>query len=115
MGFGLPGENAHAPDESMSLENFEKGTHAAAALLTELGARVAAGTRPGVHRPGARSGRPVGSGFAAAHTGRPVHSGRTAPGPGRSSPLGQDLPADADDLIRVAVAVGVKVPWTQPL
>jgi acetylornithine deacetylase/succinyl-diaminopimelate desuccinylase-like protein len=37
MGFGLPGENAHAPNEWMSLENFEKGTHAAAALLTELG------------------------------------------------------------------------------
>jgi acetylornithine deacetylase/succinyl-diaminopimelate desuccinylase-like protein len=36
MGFGLPGENAHAPDEWMSLENFEKGTKAAAALLTEL-------------------------------------------------------------------------------
>src|SRR5690606_21394022 len=26
MGFGLPGENAHAPDEWMSVENFEKGT-----------------------------------------------------------------------------------------
>lgn len=37
MGFGLPGENAHAPDEWMSLENFEKGTHASAALLTGLG------------------------------------------------------------------------------
>jgi len=37
MGFGLPGENAHAPDEWMSAENFEKGTHASAALLTELG------------------------------------------------------------------------------
>lgn len=36
MGFGLPGENAHAPDEWMSVDNFEKGTHAAAALLTEL-------------------------------------------------------------------------------
>lgn len=36
MGFGLPGENAHAPDEWMSLENFEKGTHASAALLEEL-------------------------------------------------------------------------------
>lgn len=36
MGFGLPGENAHAPDEWMSVENFEKGTHAAAALLSEL-------------------------------------------------------------------------------
>jgi acetylornithine deacetylase/succinyl-diaminopimelate desuccinylase-like protein len=34
MGFGLPGENAHAPDEWMSIENFEKGTHAAAAFLT---------------------------------------------------------------------------------
>jgi acetylornithine deacetylase/succinyl-diaminopimelate desuccinylase-like protein len=36
MGFGLPGENAHAPDEWMSVENFEKGTHAAARLLDEL-------------------------------------------------------------------------------
>ena len=34
---GGPGENAHAPDEWLSLENFEKGTHAAAALLAELG------------------------------------------------------------------------------
>jgi acetylornithine deacetylase/succinyl-diaminopimelate desuccinylase-like protein len=37
MGFGLPGENAHAPDEWMSVENFNKGTHAAAQLLIELG------------------------------------------------------------------------------
>jgi acetylornithine deacetylase/succinyl-diaminopimelate desuccinylase-like protein len=36
MGFGLPGENAHAPDEWMSLENFEKGAWAAARLLDEL-------------------------------------------------------------------------------
>lgn len=36
MGFGLPGENAHAPDEWMSIENFEKGTHAAAELLNQL-------------------------------------------------------------------------------
>ncbi len=36
MGFGLPGENAHAPDEWMSVENFEKGIHAAAALLGEI-------------------------------------------------------------------------------
>jgi len=36
MGFGLPGENAHAPDEWMSVENFEKGTHASAILLAEL-------------------------------------------------------------------------------
>lgn len=36
MGFGLPGENAHAPDEWMSVENFEKGTDASALLLSEL-------------------------------------------------------------------------------
>ncbi|MEJ2503974.1 MAG: dipeptidase [Gemmatimonadota bacterium] len=36
MGFGLPGENAHAPDEWISVENIEKGTHAAARLLDEL-------------------------------------------------------------------------------
>ena len=36
MGFGLPGENAHAPDEWMSVENFEKGTAASARLWTEL-------------------------------------------------------------------------------
>ncbi|HUG39293.1 MAG TPA: dipeptidase [Longimicrobiales bacterium] len=37
MGFGLPGENAHAPDEWMSVDNFEKGTRAAARLWAELG------------------------------------------------------------------------------
>jgi acetylornithine deacetylase/succinyl-diaminopimelate desuccinylase-like protein len=37
MGFGLPGENAHAPDEWMSLENFDKGMRAAAMLLEEFG------------------------------------------------------------------------------
>lgn len=36
MGLGLPGENAHAPDEWMSVENFEKGTRAATLLLSEL-------------------------------------------------------------------------------
>lgn len=36
MGFGLPGENAHAPDEWMSVENFEKGMLAAAWLWEEL-------------------------------------------------------------------------------
>jgi acetylornithine deacetylase/succinyl-diaminopimelate desuccinylase-like protein len=36
MGFGLPGENAHAPNEWMSVENFEKGTDASALLLSEL-------------------------------------------------------------------------------
>jgi acetylornithine deacetylase/succinyl-diaminopimelate desuccinylase-like protein len=38
MGFGLPGENAHAPDEWMSVENYEKGAVAAALLLEEFAA-----------------------------------------------------------------------------
>ncbi len=33
MGFGLPGENAHAPDEWISEENFRQGMRAAATLL----------------------------------------------------------------------------------
>ncbi|HEX5719468.1 MAG TPA: M20/M25/M40 family metallo-hydrolase [Thermoanaerobaculia bacterium] len=37
LGFGLPGENAHAPDEWLSVENFEKGMRTAAALWNELG------------------------------------------------------------------------------
>jgi acetylornithine deacetylase/succinyl-diaminopimelate desuccinylase-like protein len=37
MGFGLPGENAHAPDEWMAVENYEKGMQAAAYLWEELG------------------------------------------------------------------------------
>jgi len=36
MGFGLPGENAHAPDEWISVENFEKGMMTAAYLWEEL-------------------------------------------------------------------------------
>jgi acetylornithine deacetylase/succinyl-diaminopimelate desuccinylase-like protein len=37
VGFGLPGENAHAPDEWMSMENFTKGMRAIATLWDELG------------------------------------------------------------------------------
>jgi acetylornithine deacetylase/succinyl-diaminopimelate desuccinylase-like protein len=37
VGFGLPGENAHAPDEWMSVENFTKGMRAIATLWDELG------------------------------------------------------------------------------
>lgn len=37
VGFGLPGENAHAPDEWMSDENFVRGMRAIAALWEELG------------------------------------------------------------------------------
>jgi acetylornithine deacetylase/succinyl-diaminopimelate desuccinylase-like protein len=36
IGFGLPGENAHAPDEWMAVENFEKGMRAVAVLWDEL-------------------------------------------------------------------------------
>jgi len=36
IGFGLPGENAHAPNEWMSVENFDKGMQAVAALWDEL-------------------------------------------------------------------------------
>jgi acetylornithine deacetylase/succinyl-diaminopimelate desuccinylase-like protein len=37
IGFGLPGENAHAPNEWMSLENYHVGAEAMAAMLSELG------------------------------------------------------------------------------
>lgn len=40
MGFGLPGSNAHAPDEWMSVECFERGMIAAALLLDGLAQRV---------------------------------------------------------------------------
>ncbi len=36
MGFGLPGENAHAPNEWLSVENFERGLRTAALLWEEL-------------------------------------------------------------------------------
>ena len=36
IGFGLPGENAHAPNEWMSVENYRKGTAAIAAFYDEL-------------------------------------------------------------------------------
>jgi acetylornithine deacetylase/succinyl-diaminopimelate desuccinylase-like protein len=36
VGFGLPGENAHAPDEWMSMENFTVGMRAVATLWDEL-------------------------------------------------------------------------------
>ena len=36
IGFGLPGENAHAPNEWMSVENFEKGMMAIAGMWERL-------------------------------------------------------------------------------
>ncbi|HLA89569.1 MAG TPA: dipeptidase [Gemmatimonadaceae bacterium] len=36
VGFGLPGENAHAPDEWISVDNFRRGMRAMAMLYDEL-------------------------------------------------------------------------------
>jgi acetylornithine deacetylase/succinyl-diaminopimelate desuccinylase-like protein len=36
IGFGLPGENAHAPNEWFSTDNYQKGARAIAALYDEL-------------------------------------------------------------------------------
>jgi acetylornithine deacetylase/succinyl-diaminopimelate desuccinylase-like protein len=36
MGFGLPGENAHAPNEWLSEENFELGMRAVAQFWDEV-------------------------------------------------------------------------------
>ncbi len=36
IGFGLPGENAHAPNEWMSVENYHRGAEAIALLYEEL-------------------------------------------------------------------------------
>lgn len=37
VGFGLPGENAHAPDEWIGVDNLQRGMRAMAALYDELG------------------------------------------------------------------------------
>jgi acetylornithine deacetylase/succinyl-diaminopimelate desuccinylase-like protein len=42
MGFGLPGENAHAPDEWIGVDNYQRGIRAAATLLDEFAAAVSA-------------------------------------------------------------------------
>jgi acetylornithine deacetylase/succinyl-diaminopimelate desuccinylase-like protein len=59
VGFGLPGENAHAPDEWLSVENFTKGMRAVAVLYEELG-RKQGGAVP-ARRPAPASG-PEGAG-----------------------------------------------------
>ncbi|MBL0938666.1 MAG: dipeptidase [Gemmatimonadaceae bacterium] len=41
MGFGLPGENAHAPDEWISVENYTLGIRAGAVLYDEFARRAA--------------------------------------------------------------------------
>ncbi|MGH7669402.1 MAG: dipeptidase [Gemmatimonadaceae bacterium] len=40
MGFGLPGENAHAPNEWLSMDNFTRGLRAVAVLYEELGVKA---------------------------------------------------------------------------
>jgi acetylornithine deacetylase/succinyl-diaminopimelate desuccinylase-like protein len=40
VGFGLPGENAHAPNEWMSVDNYQRGMRAIAALWDELTPRA---------------------------------------------------------------------------
>jgi acetylornithine deacetylase/succinyl-diaminopimelate desuccinylase-like protein len=45
VGFGLPGENAHAPDEWMSEENFRLGMRAVATLWEEYGGKAGRGKR----------------------------------------------------------------------
>jgi acetylornithine deacetylase/succinyl-diaminopimelate desuccinylase-like protein len=40
LGFGLPGENAHAPDEWISIDNFNRGLRAVATLYEALGRRT---------------------------------------------------------------------------
>jgi acetylornithine deacetylase/succinyl-diaminopimelate desuccinylase-like protein len=37
VGFALPGCNMHAPDEWLSVANFEQGIHALARLWDEIG------------------------------------------------------------------------------
>jgi acetylornithine deacetylase/succinyl-diaminopimelate desuccinylase-like protein len=49
MGFGLPDENAHAPDENLDLECFHRGVAAAAWFYREFGAD---GVKPGARRIG---------------------------------------------------------------
>ncbi len=48
MGFGLPGENAHAPDEWISVENYTLGMRAAATLLDEYANAVRRSATDGV-------------------------------------------------------------------
>ena len=42
MGFGLPEDNLHAPDENFPIDNFLGGAKAAAAYLAEVGAMAGA-------------------------------------------------------------------------
>ena len=60
MGFGLPGENAHAPDEWISVENYRQGMRAAVTLLEQFGSE-----RSGARTPAAQDAQSGGG----SHTG----------------------------------------------
>ena len=45
MGFGLPGDNLHAPNEHFPIANYLGGAKAAAAYLNEVATRVSAPAR----------------------------------------------------------------------
>jgi acetylornithine deacetylase/succinyl-diaminopimelate desuccinylase-like protein len=61
MGFGLPDENSHAPNERLDLENYEKGILSAIYLYEELAAAPATAAPPAKAQPAAparRAGSP---------------------------------------------------------
>jgi acetylornithine deacetylase/succinyl-diaminopimelate desuccinylase-like protein len=58
MGFGLPDENSHAPNERLDLENYQRGILAAAYLYEELGTKPSApAARKTARRATAKAGR----------------------------------------------------------
>jgi acetylornithine deacetylase/succinyl-diaminopimelate desuccinylase-like protein len=58
MGFGLPDENSHAPNERLDLENYQRGILAAAYLYEELGTKPSApAARKTARRAPAKAGR----------------------------------------------------------
>jgi acetylornithine deacetylase/succinyl-diaminopimelate desuccinylase-like protein/molybdopterin-guanine dinucleotide biosynthesis protein A len=61
MGFGLPDENSHAPNERLDLENYRKGILSAVYLYEELARAPAAAAAGGSARPAARRTRRTGA------------------------------------------------------
>jgi acetylornithine deacetylase/succinyl-diaminopimelate desuccinylase-like protein len=54
MGFGLPDENSHAPDEHLDLENYQRGILSAVYLYEELAAARTAPAAPKQRKPAVR-------------------------------------------------------------
>jgi Peptidase family M20/M25/M40 len=75
MGFGLPDENSHAPNERLELENYEKGILSAIYLYEEL-----------AKAPPVAERRPASAGATRTSRGRPASPRRRAPPRGRASP-----------------------------